>query len=65
MLFLAFLYVVMIGAAVWLAGKRGRRAWIWAPLSAWFPPFLLLLACLPSKARALPGASSTAPAPTA
>jgi len=26
MLFLAFLYVVMIVAAVWLAGKRGRRA---------------------------------------
>ncbi len=65
MLFLLVLYVVMIGAAIWLAGKRGRRAWVWAPLSAWFPPFLLLLALLPSKARALPGASSRTPAPTA
>ncbi len=49
MLFLALMYVAMVGAAVWLAGRRGRRAWVWAPLSAWFPPFLLLLACLPSK----------------
>ncbi len=51
MLFLVVVYIVMIVTAVWLAGKRGRRAWVWAPLSAWFPPFLLLLACLPSKAR--------------
>ncbi len=51
MLFLLVVYVVMIGAAIWLAGKRGRRAWVWAPLSAWFPPVLLLLACLPSKAH--------------
>lgn len=65
MLFLVVVYIVMIVTAVWLAGKRGRRAWVWVPLSAWFPPFLLLLALLPSKARARPGASSRPPAPTA
>lgn len=66
---MVFAFLALYGLLVWytikLAHQRGRRAWIWTPLAVWFPLFLLLLALLPSKARALPGASSRTPAPTA